>query len=580
MVSLASPAAAAPVRRSSSLHDIISPEMSLETFFSEVYERKWHVFRHERSILPEVGLEMVADWIENEPTIELEVLGAPLSDDGNNAGGFGQERQVSPGAPADRQRQAAAYFRAGNSFIFNSLQRQSPTLRRFARSLGADTGQAVDVYMYLTPPHSSAYGGHFDEMDAFMVQLEGEKHWEVCDGRHFSDAVDGRVDPRAASLLSTRPDCHNVTLRGGDVMYIPFSTPHKVRTGAALSAHLTVNVERQFHTTACFLKAMAYRAVHGAQFTVRDYTGAMENKPFANAPVGELISQHMSAVPALARVPAHEQLQRALDAADFSDTVMRQMRGVLNSTLGALLERLGSSEGGAGLRQRVDFGAQGSAPKGAAMGNVLRDMRARLNELLAFALDVDRAHRLASSHERQSQALAESLGASAALRALLRGSGAAGGSSRDQAPARLCRASGVRASLWGAGAARGTKLTVNQHTIPVPSWGKEAVRFCLCTQAQGTAKGLPFALRDVQATLPPAAPRGALVDLLGSLLRVGALEVHGGDVGGERELWLSLSSLRGSDGTGSATDGRSALHSAQQSKEPGEDEGDDNGREL
>ena len=564
---VASLALSSPVRRRSSLHDIISPEMSLEMFFSEVYERKWHVFRHERSILPEVGLEMVADWIENEPTIELEVLGAPLSDDGNNAGGFGQERQMSPGAPAGRQRQAAAYFRAGNSFIFNSLQRESPTLRRFARSLGADTGQAVDVYMYLTPPHSSAYGGHFDEMDAFMVQLEGEKHWEVCDRRHFSDAVDGRVDHRAASLLSTRPDCHNVTLRGGDVMYIPFSTPHKVRTGAALSAHLTVNVERQFHTTACFLKAMAYRAVHGAQFTVRDYTSAMEDQPFANAPVGELISQHMSAVPALARVPAHE-LQRALDAADFSDTVMREMRGVLDSTLGALLERLGSSEGGAGLRQRVDFGAQGAAPKGAAAGKVLRDVRARLDELLAFALDVDRAHRLASSHGRQSQALAESLGASAALRALLRGSGAAGGSRRDQAPARLCRAPGVRASLWGTGAARGTELTVNQHTIPVPSWGKEAVRFCLCTQAQGTAKGLPFALRDVQATLPPAAPQGALVDILGSLLRVGALEVHGGDMGGERELWLSLSQDKGEDEGKDEGEGE------------GEDEGEDEVREL
>ena len=69
-------------------------------------------------------------------------------------------------------------------------------------------------------------------------------------------------------------------------------------------------------------------------------------------------------------------------------------------------------------------------------------------------------------------------------------------------------------------------LTANQHTIPVPSWGAKAVRFCLSAHAAGTAQGSAFALGEVRAVLARSgAPADALAQLVRQLLRAGALEV-------------------------------------------------------
>lgn len=525
-------------REHSYLNHIISSEMSLEVFMSEVYERKPYVFRHQRSLLPEVGLDTVADWIENDKALDVEVLGAPLAQDGSNARGYGPEQRMLPSAPVVRQKQAAAYLEAGHSFVFNTLQVQSPTLRHFARELYQDLGAAVDVYMYLAPPNSSAYGGHYDEMDAFMVQLEGSKEWEVCEHRLFSHAVDGSIDPQATSMLEWRggaDSCRSVTLRGGDVLYVPFSSPHKVRTGASdLSAHLTVNVERQFHTAACFLRAMAYRVAHGGALGPREYDKYMQDNPFGFVPFGALLTAHMSALPALTRVPARG-LQYALDAADVSDSAWHEARSALEGILAMLLKRLQTGDSAHSPRV-VDF-AWPPLPDDDAAGwvssagrrtmstfNVLKEIRARLDELLPFALDVDRHHRLASSTSRRSLPLAQSFGAAAALRIIRLRShiGSHGNSSR---PALLRRTTGLHASLLAGERADQMLLTVQQHTVVVPAWGVQTVRFCLCTAASGTARGEAFALGELGSTLPHEAPHSAIAHLARLLLSVGALEV-------------------------------------------------------
>ena len=96
--------------------------------------------------------------------------------------------------------------------------------------------------MYLTPPRSHSYGLHADVMDAFMVQLVGERI--------------GRSAPPSASTSS----CGAATCST-----LPMGTKHHAWTEGSLSAHLTVNVERQFVVWGALLMATACRLLLDAR---------------------------------------------------------------------------------------------------------------------------------------------------------------------------------------------------------------------------------------------------------------------------------------------------------------------------
>ena len=115
--------------------------------------------------------------------------------------------------------------------------------------------------MYLAPPYSMSYGYHNDEMDAFIVQIAGEKKWQLCT-RVFSrrDQANFQSDRNGDGVIPK--GCTEVTMKGGDVLYVPFGTMHHVASATELSSHLTVNVERQFHTWASLLRAAMTKLLH------------------------------------------------------------------------------------------------------------------------------------------------------------------------------------------------------------------------------------------------------------------------------------------------------------------------------
>lgn len=239
------------------LSKLVAPS-TVEDFFSNVYERKWAYFKHPEAVLPESArptLEDVTSWASRGRISfpqQLEVLPHPKS-------GRGLTQKAQEGT-LDVLHRA---FSAGHSMVINSLQGYSETARRLVGLLVRDMGWPIDSYMYLTPPDSQSYDAHSDVMDAWMLQISGSKAWRICEPRNYAGGMVKRVK-----------NCSNVTMSGGDAMYVPFGTVHQAITSSTYSSHLTVNIERQYYVWANILQAATVHAqlLGGKSLAPQDYT--------------------------------------------------------------------------------------------------------------------------------------------------------------------------------------------------------------------------------------------------------------------------------------------------------------------
>lgn len=117
---------------------------------------------------------------------------------------------------ADLER-IAAELAAGTTLVLQALQRTSSEIGSLCRQLEQETSHAVQANAYLTPPGAAGLAAHRDEHDVIVVQLEGQKAWEI-EGL-------GHVD-----------------LTPGDVLYLPRGTRHSARAQQEPSLHLTLGL--------------------------------------------------------------------------------------------------------------------------------------------------------------------------------------------------------------------------------------------------------------------------------------------------------------------------------------------------
>lgn len=96
----------------------------------------------------------------------------------------------------------------------------------------------VSVNFYYTPPGGRALHAHYDSHDILVAQVSGSKHWKMCE--RLTEKV---------PLLELHP--HNcaqddfqreLTLRAGDLFYLPRGLGHVAWCEQESSAHLTVGL--------------------------------------------------------------------------------------------------------------------------------------------------------------------------------------------------------------------------------------------------------------------------------------------------------------------------------------------------
>ena len=135
-------------------------------------------------------------------------------------------------------------FAEGHTLVLQGLHRTHPPVLELAQDLAADLGHPVQVNAYVTPPSSRGFAAHYDVHDVFVLQTAGEKRWSLhapVQPHPLRDQPWQDRRPAVEQAAAGEPRLE-VTLRPGDVLYVPRGWLHSATALGGVSTHLTVGI--------------------------------------------------------------------------------------------------------------------------------------------------------------------------------------------------------------------------------------------------------------------------------------------------------------------------------------------------
>ena len=119
---------------------------------------------------------------------------------------------------------------AGYTLQCHQPQRFSLPLWELMADMEARLGCLVGANVYLTPPGCTGLKAHWDDVDVYVLQTVGTKHWRIYPEANNVTARPLGFRPRMHSpdLDSSSLGAHtDIVLSPGDVLYLPRGTPHE-----------------------------------------------------------------------------------------------------------------------------------------------------------------------------------------------------------------------------------------------------------------------------------------------------------------------------------------------------------------
>ncbi|MFJ3203749.1 JmjC domain-containing protein [Streptomyces sp. NPDC086989] len=129
-------------------------------------------------------------------------------------------------------------WEAGATFKFNQAEHWHPRIRTLVQGMQPHFRGGLESFVFLSPPGKTAMQAHYDGAHVFVLQVSGTKDW-----------VFGRIHPGSTSdsTIHEGPIADEerveVTLRPGDVLYMPHGTPHYATAREGNSIHIAITVE-------------------------------------------------------------------------------------------------------------------------------------------------------------------------------------------------------------------------------------------------------------------------------------------------------------------------------------------------
>jgi len=126
----------------------------------------------------------------------------------------------------------------GTSLYFHLIDQFSPRLRAFCDELETALALPVCAFAFLTPPMAQARRLHWDPLDVLVLQVEGEKVWDV----HAPLVSLPLAEHDSRDYTFATPRVARVKLGAGDTLYVPRGFIHKASSTKKGSLSITIGV--------------------------------------------------------------------------------------------------------------------------------------------------------------------------------------------------------------------------------------------------------------------------------------------------------------------------------------------------
>ncbi|XP_055042108.2 ribosomal oxygenase 1 isoform X1 [Misgurnus anguillicaudatus] len=133
------------------------------------------------------------------------------------------------------------FYESGCSIRMLNPQAFSSTVWQVLSILQEMFGSMAGANTYLTPAGTQGFAPHYDDIEAFIVQLEGKKHWRVYNPRSEDEVLPVVSSPNFNQAEIGQP-VMDVVLEAGDLLYFPRGFIHQGEClPDAHSLHITIS---------------------------------------------------------------------------------------------------------------------------------------------------------------------------------------------------------------------------------------------------------------------------------------------------------------------------------------------------